>query len=175
MPIPPHRYPNFGTRRSKSAPAPSTRRSYDIAHEHQIVTSSKKWPVQTDDGKLSMTAIASINNPNSVRPYTHLPDDPDNTALLCWDKLSKIERQYALEKILYLLNSNDIGVFRLAPITYDSDGVVVLGTLCNLLAEAKTIVSKGASENRMYHIINNCCHTSVIVGASFYDTFYTPT
>ena len=143
MPIPPLCNPIFDTRRSPPAPAPPGRRAYDTPGINDFVQADK-GPVLHDDGKLSLESLASIHK-------TRFPEDPDKTAILKWDRLSTKEKIDVLDRILYLLNSNDIGVFRLAPITHESDGVVVINTLCSVLAEAKNNIHVMAAENSVYH------------------------
>ena len=152
MPIPLLRNPIVDTRRSKSAPASSGRRAYDIPGINAFIKADK-GPVQgvagQFDGKLSLETHASIHK-------TRFPEDPTKSKLLRWDKLSTEEKRSMLENILYLLNSNDVGVFGLAPITHESDGVVVINTLCSVLAQAKNNIHISAFENSVYRKLR-CC------------------
>ena len=146
MPIPPLRHPIFDTK-SKSAPTPSGRRAYNTPGINNFVQANKV-PVQdlqyVGGGRLKLSSLASIHE-------TCHPEDPDKSALLRWDKLTIPEKRSVLDRILYLLNSKDLGIFRLAPITHESDGIVVINTLCAVLAEAKNIIYITASENSAYH------------------------
>ena len=128
------------------------------AHDVDIVSDAKSWPIKSypitpndQNAKSILNLVPKGGSFGPVRlssPATRLQiDDPSNAALLRWDRLSEIDRFYTLEKILYLLNSHIGGSFSLAPISAHSDGVTVISTLCNLLAEAKTNISRNAFEN----------------------------